>query len=271
MRGRSEVEGQDIDIPFIVQSKDSNGNEIAELINRFYTYTDSAYKNKEKEKTKSSIRLQYSNFLSYDIVPLLETDQPNKQILIRRDGERRETSVLKHTEFIKSRTAKSKELEGRVCFNECVRLVKWWRYFRQEESGIFDNEDNGIPSFLIDLLCAKAFDVCSVKETYAHTISDWFGYLEDEIRNKRSIIFTDHYTKPENDATALWKVYDPVNPNNNVVKKWGNLEILELASWFRKSHDDFNRAIAKDSIGDDSASMTELVKIFGNPFKNNVK
>ena len=204
-------------------------------------------------------------------MPLLETDKKDKQILIRSNGERRETSVLKHTEFIKNRTAKSKGLPGRVSFNECVRLVKWWRYFRQEESGIFDNEDKSIPSFLIDLLCAKAFDELSVQETHAHTISDWFGYLGHLIKNKQSVIFTDHYSKVEDDGTALWQVYDPVNPKNNIVKKWTNLEILEFASWFSKSHDDFNRAIAKDLSGNDSGSMDELVKIFGNPFKNNVE
>lgn len=271
MRGHSEVEGQDIDIPFIVQREDSTGNEITELINRFYTYADNAFKNKAKEKTKSSIRLQYTSLLSYDLVPLLKTDKPDKQILIRQDGERRETSVLKHTEFIKNRTAKSKELAGRVCFNECVRLVKWWRYFRQEESGIFDNESNGVPSFLIDLLCAKAFDTCSVKETYAHTISDWFGYLDSLVRNKRPVIFTDHYSKIEDDSLVLWQVFDPVNPKNNVVRSWNNFKISEMASWFAKSHDDFNRAIARDISDDHSGSMDALVSIFGNPFKNNIR
>ncbi len=270
-RGHSEVEGQDIDIPFIVKQKDKNEVEITELLNRFYKYTKNAYPNKKISTTKSSVVLEYSDVLSYDIVPLLATDIPDKQILIRSDGERRDTSILKHTEFVKKRTAKSKELAGRVSFNECVRLVKWWRYFRQEESGIFDNEDRNVPSFLIDLLCAKAFDELSVQETYAHTVSDWFGYLAHILSKKEPIIFNDNYSKAEDDTTVKWRVLDPVNPKNNIVKKWNNIEISELTSWFSKSHDDYNRAIAMDLNGNDSGSMDELVKIFGNPFKNNVE
>jgi hypothetical protein len=270
-RGHSEVDGQDIDIPFIVNPKDSKGNEITELLNRFYRYVNNVYPNKDKTKTKSSIDLCMTNILSFDIVPLLATNVEDKQILIRSDGERRPTSVLKHTEFIKNRNKKSKELPGRVSFNECVRLVKWWRYFRQEESGIFDNEDKCVPSFLIDLLCAKAYDTCSVQETYSHTIAHWFGYLGHLIANKQPVIFTDNYSNGEKDPSSLWTVLDPVTNTNNIVKKWNNMEISELAGWFNNSHDDFNRAIAKDLNNDDSGSMDELVKIFGNPFKNNVE
>ena len=270
-RGHSEVEGQDIDIPFIVKQTDTKGNTITELLTRFKGYVNNAYTQKVKSETKSSINLKMTEMLSYDIVPLLATNNNDKQILIRKDGERRDTSVLKHTDFIKKRTAESKELPGRVCFNECVRLVKWWRYFRQEESGIFDNEDNKVPSFLIDLLCAYAYDKLSVKETYAHTISDWFGYLGHIIKTKESIIFTENYSKPSVDSQVLWTVLDPVNVQNNIVKKWDNLKISELASWFSTSHDDLNRAIAKDLSGNDSGSLDELVGVFGNPFKNNVK
>ena len=271
MRGHSEVEGQDIDIPFIVRSKDDNGNEITELLQKFLKYANDAYPNKTITTTKSSVVLNITDVLSYDLVPLLETSEKDKQILIRSNGERRETSILKHTEFIKNRTAKSKELPGRVCFNECIRLIKWWRYFRQEESGVFDNDDKSIPSFLIDLLCAKAFDVLSVKETYAHTISDWFGYLNHIVKNKETILFTENYSKAEDEVSAIWKVYDPINPRNNITRNWTNYEIQEFASWFAQSHDDFNRAIARNIQGDDSASMTELAKIFGNPFKNNIE
>lgn len=270
-RGHSEVEGQDIDIPFIVKQTDSKGNKITELLSKFSGYVNNVYPNKVKSETKSSINLKMTEMLSYDIVPLLATEKADKQILIRKDGERRDTSVLKHTEFIKKRTTESKELPGRVCFNECVRLVKWWRYFRQEKSGIFDNEDKKVPSFLIDLLCAKAYDELSVKETYAHTISDWFGYLSHLIKTKQSIIFTENYSKPSADSSVLWTVLDPVNSQNNIVKKWDNLEISELASWFSISHDDLNRAIAKDLSGNNAGSMDELVKVFGNPIKNNVE
>lgn len=273
LRGGSYVEGQDVDIPFFVSPKDKNGNDVTELLFRFKGYAEKSYPATEKDITKSSVNLHFnSTKISYDLVPLLTTNNSDFQILIRKDGERRQTSVKKHNEFIKSRNRKSNEIAGVVLFNECLRLVKWWRYFEQEKSGVFGNGENDekVPSFLLDMLCAKAFDELGVKTTYAETLHQWFGYLGYVIKSRETIYFTDYTsTKPDSTGTA-WYIADPVNPVNNIVKRgWQNYHLDELTKWFEDAHYELSRAIRYDDEGDDVASLESLTKIFGNPFKNN--
>jgi hypothetical protein len=275
LRGGSYVEGQDVDIPFFINPKDKNGNDITELLQRFKGYADKSYPDTDKYLTKSSVNLYFkSTKISYDLVPLLSTGNPDAQILIRRDGERRQTSVKKHNEFVKSRNRKSNTMAGVVRFNECLRLVKWWRYFEQEKSGVFGNGENDekVPSFLLDMLCAKAFDELGVQASYAETLHQWFGYLGHLIKSRTTICFDDYSGQKPDISGSIWYIADPVNPANNIVKKdWGNYHLDELAKWFEETHYELSRAIRYDDEGDDVASLESMSKIFGNPFKNNCK
>ena len=272
-RGQSYVDGQDVDIPFFIQHKDSKGNEVTELLQRFKGYADASYPDTDKDMTQSSVNLHFTNpQISYDLVPLLTTSDPDNQILIRSNGERRNTSVKKHNEFVRSRNKKSNEVLGVVKFNECLRLVKWWRYFEQEKSGVFGNGENDIkvPSFLLDMLCAKAFDELGVQLTYAETLHQWFGYIGYLIKSRETIYFSNYHSIVPVTQGHIWYVADPVNPKNNIVKKtWGNYHLDELARWFEESHYELSRVIRYDDEGDDVSSLTSLVNIFGNPFKNN--
>jgi tRNA nucleotidyltransferase (CCA-adding enzyme) len=132
MRGGSEVEGQDIDVPFVVKPPKEGEYQLQPMIDKFLKYADSSYPRTEKEPTKSSVKLKFTSTLSYDLVPLFATSDPEKQILVRTTGEQIVTSVQKHTEFIKTRTHKSDEKRDVVLFNECVRLMKWWRMSRSQ-------------------------------------------------------------------------------------------------------------------------------------------
>ena len=81
--------------------------------------------------TASSVELRFvASKLNYDLVPMLASAYADHQIILKKDGSRRLTSVAKHTEFIRRRTRESDALAGRVKFNECVRLLKWWRFIR---------------------------------------------------------------------------------------------------------------------------------------------
>jgi hypothetical protein len=169
MRGEAEVEGQDVDMPFVLSPTDANGADIDSLLDRFERYAKESYPSTSRNPTKSSVCLDFkSTKLSYDLVPMLAVEGDGEaQVLIRSDGERRRTSVQKHIEFIRSRTRESNEQKGRVKFNEGVRLVKWWREVRQSQSHALTD----VPTILIDLLCAKAFDEHGVDETYTETLS----------------------------------------------------------------------------------------------------
>lgn len=267
--GDSVEEGQDVDISFIMEPKDNDGNELGCQVNKFKKYAEESYPDSDVGKTKSSATLKFTGTkLKYDLVPLFETNRKDIQRLKRTNGDERTTSVVKHVEFIQARKKSSDDLEGVVKFNECLRLVKWWRTCQQEKSNVFGNgeDDEGVPSFLIDLLCASAYDARSVDKTYPATLAMWFGYVANVVRNRRDVTFND---STSDDHDANWRVIDPVDNENNVVKKWSGVKINELARWLEDARDEINRAIRYDELGDDNASMESLVEIFGNAFKNN--
>jgi hypothetical protein len=264
-RGDAEVEGLDVDLCFVVDDKDNDTINLDYLLDEFYTIVDECYPKTTKKKTKSSIKLMFDDHVNFDIVPLLIGESDDEQILIRSNGDRIKTVVKKHTEFVKSRTKSSSTEEGRVHFNECLRLMKWWRDSQASNSYTLGG-DKAPSSFLMNMLAAHAYDKLSVKKTYAETLAQWFGYLAHNVRNKESILFAD-YANPVADEYT-WSVIDPVNPENNIVSNWSEMKREELADWFEKSRDDWSRAISSDLNGKDKKSLDQLVSIFGNSFKN---
>ncbi|RYE27783.1 MAG: hypothetical protein EOP48_34235, partial [Sphingobacteriales bacterium] len=133
-RGNSEVDGYDIDIPIVIKPANSDGEAFEELLKKFEKLVAKSYPNSKIKPTNSSIELTFSNELRFDIVPMLSTDKSDEQIILRKDGNKVQTSVQKHNEFIKKRTKQSKEHAGRVTFNDCIRAMKWWREFQAYNS-----------------------------------------------------------------------------------------------------------------------------------------
>jgi len=263
-RGDCEVEGQDVDVPFVVKPVTTDDEKLDQLLPRFERYARDSFPTTEIEPTKSSIRLSFDGTkLQYDLVPLLEVPGvPDEQILIRSTGERRRTSLKKHNSFVVDRTRRSNEIAGAVCFNEVVRLLKWWREIRVADGqGLED-----VPSVLIDLLCAYAFDQRGVAKTYGETLADWFGFLASAVRRRQRIVFSD-FTRnvPAPVAGVAWEVLDPANMDNNIVNAWSTLQIDVLAEWLADGRDSLNRAIGRDLDGDDSAALDALVEVFGTP------
>ena len=266
LQGDSDVEGQDVDLPFVISPKDENGVRIDDLLGRFDRYAQACYPQTSRRRTRSSIQLDFTGSkLRYDLVPMLAVPGDDEaQVLLRSGGERRRTSVQKHIEFVTRRSNASNELPGRVRFNECIRLIKWWREFRQANARVIEE----VPSIVLDLLCAHAYDRCQVEETYAGTLARWFDLLAGTVRQRELVAFSDFGRKPAALPKALWSVLDPVNSENNVVSQWGKFEIDELGDWLAAGYDVITRVIAADLRGDDAASLAALVELFGNPFKH---
>jgi len=272
-RGHSEVDGYDIDRPFVINEKDKDGNKVTDPLERFEGYVRTSYPNSEVKPTNSSVNLKFSNELYFDVVPMFATDKKDEQIIIKRDGTKIRTSIQKHNEFVKKRTRKSKESPGRVKFNECIRGTKWWKEFQADNSYYLSydestGKDNRPPSALIDWLCAYAFDNIGVEKTYAETFAKWFGFLANVVRNKKPVYFTDYYSAPSLGGKTGWVVLDPVNSDNNITAKWDANKLNEFATWFEKARDSWSRIIRYDIDGEENLAMDELVKLFGNPFKN---
>jgi tRNA nucleotidyltransferase (CCA-adding enzyme) len=264
LRGLNPVEGQDVDLPFVISPKDKDDEELSELLPRFDKYLEQSYPDTPRSQTKSSVKLDFvKTKIAYDVVPMLATDDLERQIIIRGDGTRRETSVQKHIKFIKTRTNDSNEQEGRVSFNEMVRLFKWWREVRCE------GHNDSYPTILIDLLSAYAYDQKGVCNTYSETLAQWFNLLADVVDKKKSICFSDFATSTQCPSEKVWSVIDPVNPDNNIAACLDNAEISVLAEWLSQARDDVLQAIAADDDDDESAAIDALVPVFGTPILHN--
>jgi hypothetical protein len=160
----------------------------------------------------------------------------------------------------------SDDQAGRVKFNECVRLLKWWRFVRIGTTSPIEEAR----TTLIELLCASAFDRLSVAPTYTETLFMWFGWLATITARRMPIGFNDFQSiEPVREDVAgnkLWRVLDPVNANNNVVHtQWGNIELDEFAAWFTHGRDAFGRLIAHENAGNDGTVDDILAELFGNP------
>jgi len=267
MRGDSEIEGQDVDLPFVVKPTSKDGDRIDELLRRFERYATTSYPNTPRRVTASSVELGFvASVLNYDLVPMLASAYADHQIILKKDGSRRLTSVAKHTEFIGRRTRESDDLAGRVKFNECVRLLKWWRYVRIGTTSPIEE----VRTTLIELLCASAYDRLSVDSTYTGTLFKWFSWLATVTARRTRVSFNDYQSiepfRQDAAGNPLWQVVDPVNANNNVVHaQWGNIELDEFASWFAAGRDGFSRLMAHESAGNDGTVDDILAELFGNP------
>jgi hypothetical protein len=265
MRGGAEIEGQDVDLPFVVKPATTEGERIDDLLKRFAKYAKSSYPTTPQEPTASSIELRFvDSKLNYDLVPMLKADKDGYQVILRKDGTRRLTSVAKHTEFVRKRTEESEKLDGPVTFNECVRLVKWWRYMRINEGGSI----NEVRTMLIELLCASAYDKFKVESTYTATLAKWFAWIAHLVRQKQKVSFADYSTvEAFNESVQknkLWYVLDPVNENNNVVHSdWTNIQLSEFAEWFERGRDTLARIMSCEKDGKDSEVDRLLEELFG--------
>lgn len=275
LRGNDEVEGQDVDIAFVLKDSDKNGNPLGCLIKTFEGYLNARWPSSDTGHTKSSATIKFSGAKQqYDVVPLIETNRKNIQKLIRLSGPDRQSSVDKHKEFMKSRTEASDKIDGVVRFNECVRLMKWWRYQQQIASTILGSEDDEkteVPSFLINLLCAYAYDNCSVYETHSETLARWFSYLYDVVNRRSSVLFKDFISNPKVHDVTPWAVLDPMDDTNNIVKKWKDKEINELSDWLGNARDKMIQSIRHNQEGDNQKSLDCLIHLFGNSISNQCK
>ncbi len=264
MTGGSEVEGQDIDIAFILENQDATGNAIQRSpIPDFKRYLKQRWNEHLVDHTKSSATLRIlKHKLSFDIVPIIKTPHSSIQRLIRIDREERTTSIQGHIEFVRALNRRGKYIH----FNNGLRLVKWWRYHQQISSHVFRNDSgqDKVPSFLLDLLCAKAYLQTAVKNNYAEMLYQWFSYLADVTRNRRPIYFENGGT---DERTSHWQVIDPMDATNNLVAKWPAYKMDELATWFQQARDYMAVAIHYDLNNQHDQSLNALKKLFGPSIK----
>ncbi|MCY1071652.1 CBASS oligonucleotide cyclase [Nannocystis sp. RBIL2] len=269
MQGEAEIEGQDVDIAIVIDPRSvPAGADRERLIERFLSYFRASYPDTQASATRSSVRVAFvGSKVNFDLVPMLAVEGTDReQLLFRSNGERRRTSIQNHIEFVRRRNKRSNELPGRVKFNECVRLVKWWRHYCEGSAQQIEE----VPSILVDLLCAKAFDQHGVAATYTETLAQWFSTMADLALRRRLVAFDDFGSVPDRTADdRQWAVLDPVNPDNNVLPlAWNNLHIGELADWLSNARDQWAEVESLERVDEVDKSRRVLIELFGNPFKH---
>jgi len=141
--------------------------------------------------------------LDVDVVPVIYRGKANDRgdLLNRDTGEWVETSIPLHLEFMRAR----KELYP--FYADLARMTKWWR----------NERDFKFKSFLIELVWCHLVDTQNLPDARIDAFAKFLSYLIQTKLEER-IVFTDYY-KPsdvKNDVQSPVKIYDPVNPENNV-------------------------------------------------------
>jgi hypothetical protein len=259
-------ERQHVDCPFVIAYRGRVGDPLAKLLFSFERYAKLCYPGGRIERTKSSVTLGFgSSKINYELVPTLAVEGSDQvQVLCRPGRDHRRTSLQKHVEFIRERTRRSQGLHGPVLFNDAVRLVKWWREVQLTSSPIVRE----VPSFLLELLCAKAFDQSSTWGGYAETLMSWFARIQSYADERTDIAFDDYAVPQPDRIAARWRVIDPVNTDNNAVpSRWVDLQIEELRDWAGSARHKLRQAIAFDLRGRSDEALAVAAEIFGDAFR----
>jgi len=191
----------------------------------------------------------------------------NLEFLYRADGTKVSTSISRQVDFVRSRTRLSKRAPGIVTFNQMIRLFKWWRTCRVTEDDLITE----LPTFLLELLCAKVFDECGVASTYTETLETWFTALATIIDERREIRFDGRAgpRAPRGESGTRWVVRDPVNPDNLAVPRvWTEAHIDRVHAWTCTASEIVARVRECDQHDNGKGALQQLERLFGPGIRN---
>ena len=279
VRGKSAIGGQDVDLPFVLTHRSGQSLDLRALLDLFHEWVGRSYPRSGVSRTRSSIKLKLETFAyGFDIIPMVAHPEHGRSLeyLYRADGTKVLTSISRHVDFVRRRTRASKEAAGIVEFNHMVRLLKWWSACRVADDDLFTD----LPTFLLELLCAKVFDQHGVATTYTRALDVWFAAMTRIVEERREIGFDDGSSRtwvssPRLDARldarsdAIWIVRDPVNPDNIVVPNhWTSAHVDRLATWLREASAVMARVQECDRHDNGKGALGELEKLFGPGIRN---
>ncbi len=214
------------------------------------------------EVLKSAVRVKFSSGikLNVDVTPIIRDNSlgiENGGWIPRSDAWRL-TSVTCHNEFVRSRTARSRQRPGPVKFNRLVRLMKWWN----NRQG-----DLAQPSYFCDLITAAALEESGVTDEWQTSLRNVFTFLR-KYKFLEPIVFSDYYDANKIKLPADQViVMDSVNLENNVTRNWtettrqGYLERVQLA------YDAMMDARSWELEGDEEAAVDAWCEVFGEEFR----
>ena len=177
------------------------------------------------EEQAHSVKVHFhGSGLDIDVAPVVYAGLPDDRgDLITKNGDRVETSVRLHLEFIRSR----KQRYGKD-YAQLIRFLKYWVREQKRSRG----EDFRCKSFLLELTVAHLADGGVSLSDYPTAIESALAWMvRTEFAEQEW--FDDYYDKsdlPDNNEAI--RVYDPVNPSNNVCKTYSavNRDLLVEAA-----------------------------------------
>ncbi|MCX5215602.1 CBASS oligonucleotide cyclase [Kitasatospora sp. NBC_00240] len=196
----------------------------------------------------------HSSGLKIDVVPVLYTGEPDdKGYLVTGDGRKVLTSVTLHLQFMKKRRD-----EAGGGYRELIRLLKAWI----RESKFVDPELR-CKSFLIELLVAHLWDngwngEALQVDDYPRAIEQVLAYIT-RTGLKTPIVFTDCYQAGDvAPSTRPIQIWDPVNPENNVVGIYEETDRQRLVNHAKTTLDSVSWAAHATTKGDAVDAWREL-------------
>jgi tRNA nucleotidyltransferase (CCA-adding enzyme) len=174
--------------------------------------------------------ITFASGLSVDVVPVLYEGEPDDRgCLVAKDtGDRLETSVKLHLEFVRKRKKAHPH-----DFAQVVRFVKWW--IREQKSV---DDSFRFKSFIAELLVAKLADDGVELSDYAEALAQFFNYIVESKLGER-VAFSDYYTAselPSPSGNAI-EIFDPVNPENNVAFRYSTFDRDRIVTAAEKALD----------------------------------
>jgi tRNA nucleotidyltransferase (CCA-adding enzyme) len=184
--------------------------ELAQILRTAYGRTKAP---EDFEEQAHSVKIHFhGSGLNVDVVPVIYDGLPDDRgELITKSGDRVETSVRLHLEFIQAR----KQRYGRD-YAQVVRFVKYWAREQRRVRG----EAFRCKSFLIELIVAYVADHGVSLTDYPTAIENVFAWMVRTGLNEK-VWFDDYYKQSALQASSEpIKIYDPVNPTNNVARTY---------------------------------------------------
>ncbi len=165
------------------------------------------------EEQAHSVNIHFhGSGLNVDVTPVVYAGLPDDRgDVILKSGERVETSIPFHLEFIRRR----KTLYGKD-YAQIIRFLKFWAREQKRVRG----DTFRCKSFFIELIVAHLADTILLGD-YTTALESFFAWM---VRTGLAIriSFDDHYGGddiPPSSTDAI-QMYDPVNPLNNVCKTY---------------------------------------------------
>jgi hypothetical protein len=184
--------------------------------------------------------------LKVDVAPVIyEGDLDDCGYLVTGSGKRVLTSIRLHVEFIRRR----KRAYG-PGYAQLIRLIKAWVREQKRLDGAFRCK-----SFLVELIVAYLADhgwgdQPLALDDYPEALEQVLGYIA-RTRLAERIVFDDYY--PASDLPGVTgnpiEVFDPVNPDNNIVAGYTSAERDRLVASAHDALDAITEAEYADTKG----------------------